>query len=349
MSVFNCPGYDGHEQVSFFTDPQTGLKAIVALHNRSRGPALGGCRMLPYKSDEAALEDVLSLSRTMTYKSALAGLPLGGGKAVIIGDPETDKTPEMMQAMGRFIESLNGQYIITGDTGVSRDDLRLMARETNHITGLGVPTGDQEPRVGDPGPATAYGTYVGIQAAVRFALERTDLEGLKVAIQGVGHVGRCLAQRLRDAGAELWVSDSQFDNLERVADEFGATPVDVDEIYGLDVDVFAPCALGSVINNATLPLLSANIIAGAANNPLADSRQAQRLQERGILYAPDYVINAGGVIDVYYEHIGHHAACLEQYLDGIYDNLMEIFQRAHRENETTIAVADRMAEARLAA
>lgn len=347
MTVFSTRDFDNHEQVVFCCDPSVGLKAIIAIHNTNRGPALGGCRMWPYPSEEEALRDVLRLSRGMTYKSAISNLPLGGGKSVIIGNPRIDKNEGLLRAMGRFIDSLNGRYIGAEDSGTSVEDIKIMSQETPHVAGiLEKATGEGGVRSGDPSPATAYGTFVGLRAAVKYRLGRDDLKGLKVAVQGVGNVGYRLAKYLHDAGAQLWVTDIYEDQVQRAVNELGATAASSDEIYGLDVDVFAPCALGSVINDKTLSQLKAKVIAGAANNQLAEERHGQEVIRRGILYAPDYVINAGGIIDVSYERIGYDRDKMVKHIEGIYDTLMEIFERSQAEQMPANIVADEIAEER---
>lgn len=348
MPVFSHREFDDHEEVAFFHDPAAGLKAIIAVHDTHRGPALGGCRMWPYRSDEEALHDVLRLSRGMTYKSAVANLPLGGGKSVIIGDPRTGKTDALLRAMGRAIERMGGRYIGAEDSGTGVPDMKIMAGETRHVAGLvEKSTGDGGMRSGDPSPATAYGVFAGLRAAVRHHLGCHDLSGLRVAIQGVGSVGYRLARRLHEAGAKLWVTDIYEDQLRRAIDEFGAIAVPPADIYAQDVDVFAPCALGAVVNDATIPQLRARIVAGAANNQLSEARHGEDLMERDILYAPDYVINAGGIIDVCYERQGQFDRdTVVRHIDGIYDTLIEIFTRAREDGLPTNLVADRVAEER---
>ncbi len=347
MSVFSHPEFADHEEVAFCCDPDVGLKAIIAIHNTNRGPALGGCRMWPYSSDEEAVTDVLRLARGMTYKSALANLDLGGGKAVIIGNPRTQKSPALMQAMGRFVDSLGGRYITAEDSGTGVDDMKIIAGETKHVTGVvdkETVTGDR--RSGDPSPATAYGVYMGIRAAVNYRLGRHDLKGLRVAVQGVGNVGYHLSKYLREAGAELWVADIFDEHVQRATSDFDAVQVGTDEIYGLDVDVFAPCAMGAIINDRTLEQLQATIVAGAANNQLAANRHGAALMERGILYAPDYVINAGGVIDVSYERVGVDRDKMLRHVEEIYGTLMEVFRRSGQERLPTSVIADHLAEER---
>lgn len=346
MAVFSLSDFADHEQVVFCSDDKSGLKAIIAVHNSNLGPALGGCRMWPYASEEEAVRDVLRLSRGMTYKSAMANLKLGGGKSVIIGNARTEKTPELLAAFARALEQLGGRYIAAEDSGTSVADMKYMSRFTDHVAGIKDKPTEDGTRSGDPSPATAYGTFIGIKAAVKAGLGRDSLEGLKVAVQGIGNVGFDLARQLKEAGATLWVTDIHRDSLTRAAQELGAVVVAPDEIFGLDVDVFAPCALGAVLNDQTIPQLKAKVVAGASNNQLAEARHGAELMKRGILYAPDYVINAGGIIDVYHERIGFERSALLKHVEGIYDNLMEIFERAGKEERPTGEVADAIAEER---
>lgn len=347
MNVFNNTHLRGHEAVVFGFDSATGLRAIIALHNTSRGPALGGCRMQPYESEEQALADVLRLSRGMTYKSALAGLQLGGGKAVIIGDPRRDKTEALLRAMGRFIDGLGGHYITAEDAGTGVEDLKIIASETKYVAGIAERQEvDGTWRSGDPSPATAYGVLVGIQASVQARLGRGDLEGVRIAIQGLGNVGWCLARYLHRAGAQLWVTDILPETLERAAVELGARVVEPEAIYTQPVDVFAPCALGAGLNDQTIPRLRATVVAGSANNQLAEDRHGELLWQRGILYAPDYVINAGGVIDVAHELGGYDPVQARLHIARIAETLTEIYRRAQRAGHPTNWIADRMAEER---
>lgn len=346
MAVFSLSDFADHEQVVFVSDDKSGLKAIIAVHNSNLGPALGGCRMWPYASEEEAVRDVLRLSRGMTYKSAMANLKLGGGKSVIIGNPRTQKTPELLAAFARALEQLNGRYIAAEDSGTSVADMKYMTQFTQHVAGIHDKPSDEGTRSGDPSPATAYGTFIGIKAAVKEKLGRDSLEGLRVAVQGVGNVGFDLARQLKAAGAQLWVTDIHREPLLQAGKELGATVVAPDEIFGLDVDVFAPCALGAILNDSTIPQLKAKVVAGASNNQLAEPRHGVELMKRGILYAPDYVINAGGIIDVYHERIGFDRAALLKHIEGIHDNLMEVFERACKEERPTGEVADAIAEER---
>ncbi|HRN17876.1 MAG: Glu/Leu/Phe/Val dehydrogenase dimerization domain-containing protein [Trueperaceae bacterium] len=281
----------GHEQVTYFYDEATGLRAIVAIHSTHLGPALGGCRMWPYESEAAALEDVLRLSRGMTYKNAAMGLPLGGGKAVMIGDSRTDKTPELFRAFGRAVERLGGRYVTAEDVGTEPEDMVAVRSQTEHVVGL--PTTS-----GDPSPATAFGVFSGIRAALEHAFGDSDLRGRRVAVQGLGAVGIHLCKYLHEEGAELVVTDIAQERMDEAAAAVGAKTVAPGEIYDVECDVFAPCALGAVVNDGTLPRFKARIIAGSANNQLAEARHGEALQARGILYAPDFIINGGGVINV---------------------------------------------------
>ena len=350
MSVFSHREFDNHQQVAFFTDKKTGLRAIVAVHNTNLGPALGGCRMWPYASDEEALTDVLRLSRGMTYKSALANLKLGGGKAVIIGDSRTDKSDALFYAMGDFIEGLGGRYITAEDSGTSVADILKISQRTSFVSGVNTASDYG----GDPSPSTAYGVFVSLREAVSHKLGRSDLKGLKVAVQGLGNVGYRLAEFLSNAGAELFVSDIVQANVDRAVSNLNATAVPGSSIYGLDVDVFAPCALGASINDQSVEVLRASIVAGAANNQLATPLHGQILHDRGILYAPDYVVNAGGIIDVYYQRemlndhysAENYASDLSSKVEGIGDTLRQIFVRSEQQNIPTHVVADRLARER---
>ncbi|NMQ28029.1 Glu/Leu/Phe/Val dehydrogenase [Candidatus Accumulibacter phosphatis] len=348
MSVFSLRDFADHEQVVFCSDDASGLKAIIAVHNSNLGPALGGCRMWHYASEDDAIRDVLRLSRGMTYKSALAGLQLGGGKSVIIGNPRTDKTPALLDAFARSLNQLNGRYVAAEDSGTNVADMKYLAERTPHVAGIiDKPSHEAEGmRSGDPSPATAYGTFFGIRAAVKRKLGRDSLDGLRVAIQGVGNVGFDLARQLTDAGAQLWVADIHEDNLVRAREELGARALAPEAIYAADVDVFAPCAMGAILNDETIPQLRASIVAGAANNQLAEVRHGSELMRRGILYAPDYVINAGGIIDIYHERIGFDRPALLRHLEGIHATLLEIFERADKEARPTGEVADALAEER---
>ena len=337
MSLFSSDHFDNHEQVVFCHDELSGLKAIIAVHNTNRGPALGGCRMWDYATEEEAVVDVLRLSRGMTYKNALANLPYGGGKSVIIGDAKKIKTAAMMRAMGRMVERLSGTYIIAEDVGTNPDDMTEIRRGTEHVKGV-------KGHGGDPSPATAYGVFSGIKASVLHKLGKESLHGVRVAVQGLGHVGYDLANQLRAAGADLVVTDIDRAALDRAARELGAEVVALDAIYDADVDVYAPCALGATVNSETIPRLKASIVAGSANNQLATDADGDALAARGILYAPDYVINAGGVIHIYHEGPDYDHQRAFAHVGGIGDVLAEIYTLADRDGLATYTAADRLAE-----
>ncbi|MGQ9369816.1 Leu/Phe/Val dehydrogenase [Azospirillum sp. ST 5-10] len=344
MPVFEADGFDRHEQVVFASDPDSGLKAIIAIHDTRRGPALGGCRYWHYADERAAVTDVLRLSRGMTYKAAMADLPYGGGKSVVLADPARPKSPELMRALGRAVERLGGRYIVAEDVGTSPADMAEVRRETGFVSGLAEGGGD-------PSPATAHGVWRGIHAAVNHRLRRNDLAGLKVAVQGLGHVGYHLCRHLHEEGVRLFVTDIRAESVARVADEFAAVPVAADAIYDVDADVFAPCALGAVVNDDTVERLRVSVVAGAANNQLAAPRHGVRLAERSILYAPDYIINAGGLVNVHHERVagGYDRARAYAHVARIERTLADVFARAARDGVPTGAAADRMAEERLAA
>ncbi|ACA86986.1 Leu/Phe/Val dehydrogenase [Shewanella woodyi] len=337
MAVFNHISFDEHEQVVFCQDKESGLRAIVAVHNTNLGPAVGGCRMWNYESDDEALNDVLRLSRGMTYKNALAGLEMGGGKSVIIADPKTQDREALFRAFGRCIDGLGGKYYSAEDVGVSTADIMIAHEETPYMAGL-------EGKSGDPSPFTALGTYLGIKAAVKHQRGIDSLKGLKISVQGVGHVGYYLCRHLHQEGAELIVTDINQSSLDRVATEFGATVVAPQDIYHQDVDIYAPCALGATINDTTIPLLKATIVAGCANNQLAEARHGEKLKELGVLYAPDYVINAGGIINVSFEK-DYDATLATQKVEEIYNTLTRIFVQADKQDRTTSSVADDLARA----
>jgi len=345
MEVFDMREFDGHEEVVFGHDAATGLRAIIAIHSSALGPAAGGCRMWPYATTTEAVADVLRLSRGMSYKNAMAGLPFGGGKAVIIGDSTKAKTQELFKAFGRLVDSLGGRYVTAEDVGTTTADMANVARSTRYVAGLGAAPGAAG---GDPGPKTALGVYLGIKAAVKFRLGRTDLKGVRVAIQGLGGVGHHLCGLLARDGAELFVADVQPAAVQRAREQFKAHAVAVDEVLALDVEVFSPCALGAVLNSESIPRLRARVIAGAANNQLAHDEDGTVLQAAGILYAPDYVINAGGIISVSREyHGGSSEAHVIADIEAIPARLTEIFERARRESRPTNVVADQMARERL--
>lgn len=349
MTVFDARDFDDHEQIVFCRDPERGLFGLIAVHNTTLGPALGGCRMWPYRNEEEGLRDALRLSRGMTYKSAMANLALGGGKSVIFGDPRKDKSEALMRAMGRHVERLGGRYIAAEDSGTGVPDLKAMARETAHVAGIAERATADGIRSGDPSLATAYGVFVGIRSAVAHRLGVDDLSGLRIAVQGMGSVGLRVARHLQQSGAELFVCDIYPQAVAQAVDELGATAVAADAIHSLDVDVFSPCALGAVINDGTIDQIRAQVIAGSANNQLECDEHGRRLAERGITYAPDYVINAGGIIDVACDRDGSDRDQLMARIEAIGTTLMQIFERADADAEPTNVVADRIAEERLRA
>lgn len=340
MSVFDSPYYDHHEYVVSHSRPELGLQAIVAIHNSQLGPAVGGCRMFPYDTGAAALDDVLRLSRGMTYKSALAGLPLGGGKAVIIGDPQRHKTPALLDAMAEFINSLDGRYITAEDSGTSVADMAIMRRTSRYVLGA-----ENLQHIGaDPSPYTARGVYLGIRAALAWRGEG-ELTGKRVAIQGAGAVGAALCRLLLAAGADVYVADPDPRRCAAVQ-ALGAVVVPVDQVLTMEVDVLAPCAMGGVISAATLPTIQAAVVAGAANNMLVDGSLASQLAERDILYVPDFAINAGGIMTVYCQRSGESLAELERRIESIPDTLNALFALAEGCASTHIA-AERLAQQRL--
>lgn len=343
MDVFASPAFDNHEQVIFFFDPASGLKAIVAVHDTTLGPAIGGCRMWPYASEEEALTDVLRLAKGMTYKAAMAKLPFGGGKTVIIGDPRTDKSEALFRALGRAVDSLDGRYYTGEDVGTGPADMDWAGAETPYV--LGRSSGSS----GDPSPVTARGVWLGIRAAAKHRLGRADLNGIRVAVQGLGHVGYNVSRLLAQDGAKLIVADLDPARAERAAEEFGARLVGSDEILTVETEVLAPCALGGVINDDTLPRLACKVVAGAANNQLLEPRHGAALHARGILYAPDYVINAGGLINIAEElcSSGYDRGRALAKVRTIAETLTEVFERATYENAPTSEIADRLAEERV--
>jgi leucine dehydrogenase len=334
-----------HEQVVLCQDKKSGLRAIIAIHNTTLGPALGGCRMWTYASDFDALNDVLRLSRGMTYKAAVAGLNLGGGKAVIIGDPRKDKNEAMFRAFGRFVEGLGGRYITAEDVGTSLNEMVWIRSETKYVTGIPVELGGS----GDPSPVTAYGTYVGIKACAAVKYGSDTLAGKHVVIQGAGNVAASLAKYLTDDHAHVTIADIYSEKANEVAKATGAIVVDPDKVYGLECDIFAPAALGAIINDTTIPQLKCAIVAGPSNNQLADEeRHARALKERGILFAPDYVINAGGLINVANELEGYSQTRAMKQAEGIYDVLKKILLLAQEKNITTVEASNHVAEERIA-
>jgi leucine dehydrogenase len=344
--MFDHPSFDQHERVVFAHDNATGLRAIVAVHSSSRGPAAGGCRFWRYNSTQDAVADALRLSRGMSYKNAMAGLPLGGGKAVVMVDADRPKTPAMLQAFGRFVDSLNGQYITAEDVGASVADMEIVADQTRYVSGL--------PRTavtsdGNPSPKTALGVYLGIKAAVKFRLKKDELRGLTMAVQGLGGVGYELCKLLAADGAKLLVADVREPLTQKAAAQFDAAVSSPDRVLFERADVIVPCALGAVFDANTIPKLQTPIIAGAANNQLATAQDGARLHSAGVLYAPDYVINAGGIISVGREYLG--GATAESILAEIHRipvRLTEIFARSSATNRPTSELADEMARQLLA-
>jgi len=344
MGVFSAVDFDHHETIAYFDDKRSGLKSIIAIHSTALGAACGGCRMYPYASEDAALTDVLRLSRGMSYKSAIADLPLGGGKAVIIGDPARDKTEAKLIAFAGAVNALGGRYVTAMDVGMTPADLPVVARGTRHVAGY-----DQAGKSGgDSAPATALGVYLGIKAAVKHRLKIDSVKGLTVAIQGVGKVGMKVAEKLHADGAKLVVADVNEAAVKRAVDEFGAAASGVDEIVTADCDVLSPNALGAILNEKTVPRLKAKVVAGAANNQLARDADGKALKDRGILYAPDYVINGGGIICVAGQIFNWSNDEIERRVRQIPATLATIFARADADGELTNIVADRMAEARMA-
>lgn len=339
--LFELIGEHQHEQVSIWTDPECGYRGIIAIHSTVLGPALGGTRLWGYENDLEALIDVLRLSRGMTYKAALAGLKLGGGKSVIVDSHHNSDREQIFRAHGRHVESLGGRYITAEDVGTSTADMEYIHQETEHVVGLAG-------RSGDPSPVTALGVYRGMKACSRFRFGEDTLSGKTVAVQGCGHVGYNLCKHLSAEGAKLVVTDIDPDKVKRVVEEFGATPVAPDEIYGVEADVFAPCALGAVINDETIPRLKVSIIAGAANNQLAEERHGDELHRRGIVYAPDYAINAGGLINVNAEVEGWSLERSHAKAEEIYDTILGVLQIAEEENIPSYLAADRLARKRIA-
>lgn len=340
MNIFETVDTTGHEQVLFCHDKSSSLKAIIALHDTTLGAAMGATRLFPYPSEADALRDVLRLSRGMTYKAACANIPVGGGKAVILAAPEA-KNEEMLRAYGRFIEKLKGRFITGQDVNLTPDDVRTIRRETQHVVGA-------LEKAGGPAPITARGVLFGIKAAVNFRWQQSNLQGMKVAVQGLGNVGSNLCKLLYEEGAELFVCDLRPENVQAARLFYGATAVEPEEIYSLDVDVFSPCAMGGILNHSTLERLRSPIVAGAANNQLEDEQlHGSILQQKDILYCPDYVINSGGLINVYYEMIGYNERRVSDRLENIYGTLTEIFIKAQERGISTHEAAGAIAEERI--
>lgn len=343
VELFSYMQNADYEQLVLCQDKNSGLKAIIAIHDTTLGPALGGARMWTYDSENEAIEDALRLARGMTYKNAAAGLDLGGGKAVIIGDPKKDKNPEMFRAFGRYIQSLNGRYITAEDVGTTEHDMDVIYLETDFVTGTSSASGS----AGNPSPITAYGIYTGMKAAAKEAFGSNDLSGRTIAVQGVGNVAYALCEYLHKEGAKLIVTDINEHAVKKAVEAFNARAVDPDDIYDVGCDIYAPCALGATLNDDTIPKLKAKVIAGSANNQLKLPKHGDMLHERGILYAPDYVINAGGVINVADELHGYNRERAMKKVETIYDSLQKVFDIARRDNIPTYKAADRMAEERI--
>ena len=341
--LFETLATTGHEQVVFCNNPDAGLRAIIALHSTTLGPALGGVRMRPYASTDEALADVLRLSRTMTYKNALAGLNVGGGKAVIIGDPRTDKTEVLLRAFGRQVDALGGRYITAEDVGTDVNDMENIYLESQFVTGVHQVHGGS----GDPAPFTAYGALQALMAALQAKLGHEEVGKTSIAVQGLGHIGMELVKLLRDRGAKLYVTDLDASLVDRAVSEYGAEAVKPDEIHEVNADLFAPCALEGAISLDVLPRLKARIICGTANNQLANPEVGDELHARGILYAPDYAVNAGGVMNVSLEIDGYNRERAMRLIRSIYHNLGRIFALSQRENIAPQRAADRIAEARI--
>lgn len=339
--VFSASDHADHEQVTFFSDEETGLQSIISIHDTTLGPSLGGTRILDYESEDTALKDVLRLSRAMTYKAAAADLDLGGGKAVIIGDPEEIKTEELMRAYGRAVDCLDGRYITSVDVNSGVDDMDIIQEHTDHVVG----TSDG---LGDPSPVTAHGVFNGVRACVEHVYGTDTVSDISVAVQGLGKVGHDLAAKLTEHGASVTVTDINEEKMEEFTEEHGGDSVAPDDIYDIDCDVFAPCAFGGAVNDETISRLSCDIVAGAANNILEDEqRHAAMLKDEGMLYAPDYVINAGGLITVYHEYHGGTEEQAFEDAEAIGDRLLTMIERAEDEDMTVLDAADAYAEERI--
>ncbi len=334
----------GHEQVVFCRDRKTGLRAIIAVHNTVLGPSLGGCRMWNYQSEAEALKDVLRLSRGMTYKSAVAGLDLGGGKAVIIGDPKKDKTDDLMRAFGSFVDSLGGKYITAEDVGMQTRDMSIIKETTRYVTGIAEELGGG----GNPSPVTGFGVYKGIKASAKFKWGNDNLKNRSVVVQGIGNVGETVVKHLTDEGATVYINDISPQRMKQVSEEYGAAIVSNDELYSMNVDIYAPCALGATLNDETIPQLNCSVVAGAANNQLADeNKHGKMLMERGIVYAPDFVINAGGIINVYDELIGYNRERAMEKTENIYNSVLRVLEISREKKIPAGQAAIELAERRI--
>lgn len=335
---------NNHEQILFCNDNATGLKAIIAIHNTVLGPSLGGTRMWNYNNEMEALTDVLRLSRGMTYKSSVAGLNLGGGKAVIIGDSKKIKTEALLRRFGKFVNSLGGKYITAEDVAMTSRDMEIIKMETDHVSGLPENMGGS----GDPSPVTAYGVYVSMKASAKEAFGSDSLSGKKVLVQGIGHVGETLVDYLTKEGAKVYINDISEDRIKAAVDKYKAEFVTADKMFDLDIDIYAPCALGATVNDETLSKLKCKVICGAANNQLADEKKhGELVLSKGILYAPDFVVNAGGIINVYYELEGYNRERALAHAEKIYDTTWNIIQTAKAQNIPTYAAANKIAEQRI--
>lgn len=341
MKIFDYLEKYDYEQLIFCQDRTTGLKAIIGIHDTTLGPALGGTRIWNYESEDEAILDVLRLSKGMTYKNSAAGLNLGGGKAVIIGDPEKIKSEELFRTFGRYIEGLSGRYITAEDMNTTTQDMAYINEETDFVVGL-------EGKSGNPSPVTALGVFRGILSAANEVYGSDDLTGKTVAVQGLGAVGYAVCKYLKEAGAILYVTDIRKDSIERAVNDLGAIAVAPDEIYNIDCDIFAPCAMGAIINDFTIEQLKCKIVAGSANNQLADEKHGEMLMEKGILYVPDFVINSGGVINVYEELKGYNKDRAMKRASAIYDAVKKVIEISKRDNIPTYKAAERMAEERIA-
>ncbi|WP_426429813.1 Glu/Leu/Phe/Val family dehydrogenase [Winogradskyella sp. HB-48] len=342
--VFGQVSFDDHEQIVFCNDKDTGLKAIIGIHNTVLGPALGGTRMWDYNNEWEALNDVLRLSRGMTFKSAITGLNLGGGKAVIIGDAKTQKTPELMRRFGEFVDSLSGKYITAEDVGMTTEDMDTVREVTPYVTGISESKGG----AGNPSPITAYGVFMGMKAAAKFKYGSDVLEDKSVYVQGIGHVGEALVEHLVNEGAKVTIADINQQRLEEIRSKYGVTIYGGNDIYSEPMDIYAPCALGATINDDTIDRIQADIIAGAANNQLAEENKHGRiLQERGIVYAPDFLINAGGIINVYAELENYDRQEIMRKTENIYNTTLEILDNAKVNNITTHTAALNIARERI--
>lgn len=342
--VFGQMSFDNHEQIVFCNDKDSGLKAIIGIHNSVLGPALGGTRMWNYASEWEALNDVLRLSRGMTYKSAITGLNLGGGKAVIIGDAKTQKTPELMLKFGEFVHSLAGRYITAEDVGMTTADMDLVRTVTPYVTGISESKGG----AGNPSPITAYGVFMGMKAAAKYTFGSELLEGKVVYVQGIGNVGEALVENLSNEGAKVYISDINQERLEEVRDKYGVEIYGGSNLYAEKMDIYAPCALGATVNDLTINQLNTKIIAGAANNQLAEEQKhGNLLREKGIVYAPDFLINAGGIINVYAELENYGRKEIVRKTENIYNTTLEILKNADDNDITTHQAAFNIAQARI--